>query len=71
MTKSEKKKLIATNAGILVVGMLASFTLPLIMESVTDGRADFLKMIVHVGPLMVAIMVSTAVISKAVGEPAE
>ncbi len=71
MTKSEKKKLITTNAAILAVGMVASFALPLVMESVTDGRADFLKMMAHIGPLIIAMMASTGVISKAIGEPTE
>lgn len=70
MTKAEKKTLITTNALILAVGMIASFVLPLIIDSVTSGRADFLKMMAHVGPLIIAMQTSTGVISKAIGEPA-
>lgn len=71
MTNSEKKKLITTNAAILAAGMLASFVLPLIVESVTDGRANFLKMLMHMFPLVIAMTASNGIISKAVGQPTE
>jgi len=71
MTKSEKKKLIATNAVILTAGMVVSFALPLVVESVTEGRADYIKMMMHMFPLIVAMMASTGIISKAIGHPTE
>jgi hypothetical protein len=71
MKRSEKKKLITTNAAILAAGMFASFVLPLIIESVTDGRADFLKMMMQMFPLIVAMMASTGMISKTIGEPTD
>ena len=71
MTKSDKKKLIATNAAIWVVGILASFILPMVAESMSDGPAGFLKVMAFAFPLMVAMLVSTSVISKAVGEPTD
>jgi hypothetical protein len=69
MTKSEKEKLIRTNAVIWAVGIIASFVLPMVTESLTDGRGAFLKMMVHVFPLIIAMVASTGVISKAVGRP--
>ena len=41
MTQIEKKNLIAANAGIQSVGMLASFVLPMIGDSLTDGLQTF------------------------------
>lgn len=71
MTKSEKKKVITTNAGIWVAGILASFILPMVAESTTEGRSAFLKMMAHGGSLAVALLASTTVISKAIGDPTE
>ena len=67
-TKSEKRKLIATNAAIWTAGILASFILPMVTDSMTEGRSAFLRMIAHTFPLFCAMLVSTSVISKAVGE---
>ena len=36
---SDKKKLVAANAGVLALAAIASFVLPRIAASVTDGRA--------------------------------
>ncbi len=71
MTNSEKQKLLAKNAAVWVAGILASFILPMIAESVSDGPAHFLKVMVFAFPLLVALVVSTGVISKAVGEPTD
>lgn len=71
MNNSAKKKLIATNAAIWAGGMVTSFVFPLIVESITDGRANFLKMMVHLFPLIIAMMASTGIISKAIGQPTE
>lgn len=71
MTRGEKKRLITTNALIWAVGMVVSFIAPLIVESIVDGRGEFLKMAAHVFPLVIAMQASTGVINKAIGEPAE
>lgn len=64
MTKSEKQKLIATNAAIWAAATLISFVLPLIAESMTDGRGNFLKMMAQVFPLICAMWISTGLLSK-------
>lgn len=71
MKKADKNKLIATNAAVWVVGILASFILPMIAESMSDSPAGFLKVMALAFPLIVAMLVSTSVISKAVGEPTD
>jgi hypothetical protein len=71
MTKSNKQKLIATNAAVLAAGMLASFVLPLIAESVTDGRGTFLRALVHVFPLICAMVFSCSLMGKAIPESPE
>ena len=71
MTNSEKQKLLATNAALWVAGILVSFILPMIAESASDGPAHFLKAMSFAFPLLVALVVSTSVISKAVGEPTD
>lgn len=67
MKPADKKKLIASNAGILVVGILVSFVLPMIGDSMTEGRSAFLRMILHVFPLIVSMSASTAIINKSIG----
>jgi hypothetical protein len=71
MTKAEKKKLIATNAAVWVAGILVSFILPMIAESLSAGPAGFLKVLAFGFPLIVAMLFSTSVISKAAGEPTD
>lgn len=71
MTLSAKKKLIAANATIWAGATLLSFILPMVAESITDGPANFLKMMVQTGPLLLGLLVSTAVINKAIGQTAE
>jgi len=56
---------------VWVVGILASFILPMLAESVSDGPAGFLKVMAFAFPLFVAMLVSTGLISKAVGEPTD
>ncbi len=68
MTKPEKK-IITTNAAISVAATLTSFVLPLIAESITDGRGKFLKIMAQVFPLLCGIWISTSLISKAIGDP--
>lgn len=67
MKPADKKKLIASNAGILVVEILVSFVLPMIGDSMTEGRSAFLRMILHVFPLIVSMSASTAIINKSIG----
>ena len=71
MNKSKKNQLIRTNAAIWAGGMLASFILPMIASSLTDGPAGFLNMMTHVFPLIIAMLLSNAAINKAIGEPAD
>ena len=71
MTRAEKTKLIAKNAAVWVVGILLSFILPMVAESISDGPAGFLKVMAFAFPLFIALLVSTSIISKAVGEPTD
>lgn len=71
MTSAEKKRLVGTNAALWVIAILVSFILPMVAESITDGRAAFLKAMAHVFPLLAAIPISTGIISKSVGEPTD
>ena len=71
MIKSQKNKLINSNAALWAIAILASFILPLITDSVTEGRGKFVNAMVQVGPLLIALLVSTALLSKAIGETAE
>lgn len=48
MKPTDKKKRIASNAAILIAGILASFILPMIGDSLTEGRSAFLRMLLHV-----------------------
>ena len=64
MTNSHKKKLIALNASVWGVGILASFILPMISDSITDGSAAFLRMFLHVFPLFVGMYLSTILMAK-------
>lgn len=68
MTQPKKSNLIGTNAAILSAGILASFILPLVAESMTDGRAGFLKAMAHVLPLLIAMYVSCMLMNSAVGK---
>lgn len=66
MNAAAKNTLIQTNAVIWVVGILASFILPMVATSLADGPANFLVMMVQVAPLIAAMYLSTAVISKSI-----
>ena len=64
MNNEARKKLVATNAAVLSLAALASFTLPKIAESMTDGRASFLVAMAQVIPILVAIPISCSLIGK-------
>lgn len=66
MNATEKKNLIGANAAIWAVAILTSFTLPLVTDSLVDGRGDFLRMHTHVFPLVAAMGVLCSVISKSI-----
>lgn len=70
MAPSAKKKLIATNATIWVCATLLSFILPMVAASIADGPAGFLKLVAHVGPLLLGLFVSTGLIDRAIRQPA-
>ncbi len=65
MNANARKLLIATNAIVWVCGILASFILPMVAESLTVGPGNLLQMLTQVGPLFVAMFLSTALLSKA------
>ena len=69
MNNNPRKKLVAKNAAVLAVAALASFALPKIAESITDGPANFLIAMAHVFPILVAIPVSCSLIGKSQPEP--
>lgn len=68
MTSNEKKKLIATNAGIWGISILVSFILPFIADSLSTGPAKFLQMICVTFPLITGMAISSMVISKSIKE---
>ena len=64
MNPKTRKSLISKNAIIWVGGILTSFILPMIAKSLTDGPGNFLQLLTHVGPLFIAMFLSTALLSK-------
>ena len=71
MTKAQKQKIIGVNAAIWTGASLLSFVLPLIAESITDGRGNFLKMMAHMFPLLFALLISSNLLNSAIGETTE
>lgn len=71
MTKADKKKIIAINAALWAGAMLVSFILPLVAESMTEGRGKFLIAMMHVFPLIAAMWISCNLLDRAIGEPTE
>ena len=71
MTKAEKEKLLGTNVLIWVLGIIFAFILPMIAESISDGPARFLKVMAFAFPLIVGMLFSNGVISKALGDPTD
>lgn len=70
MNKPIRQKLVATNAAVLAAGMLASFALPMIADSLHEGRGHFLRALMHVFPLICAMVFSCALMSRAVRQTA-
>ncbi|MDX1929460.1 MAG: hypothetical protein SFV81_23235 [Pirellulaceae bacterium] len=68
MTSTEKKKLIATNAGIWAIAILAAFILPFIAESLASGQAKFVQVMCFAFPLIGGMAISSVVISKSIVE---
>ena len=64
MSDAHKKKLVQTNAAVLTAGMLASFVLPMITDSITDGRGNFLRAMAHIFPLICAMAFSCSLLGK-------
>jgi hypothetical protein len=71
MSIADKRRVIARNAGIWVIAMLASFILPLIVDSVTQKGDRFFGVLAQMGPLMASLLVSTALLDKSMDERAE
>ncbi len=71
MNSARTKKLAAQNAAMLAVAGLASFVLPMITDSLTDGRSNFLRMMAHMIPLLVVIPISSQFVAKAASREAE
>lgn len=68
MNMSEEKsikKLVGLNALILAAAALISFILPLVLDSMLEGRGNFIKAMAHVVPVLLVIPVSCQLISKA------
>jgi hypothetical protein len=51
--------------------ILGSFILPMVAESLSDGPGRFLQVICFAFPLIAAMLVSNATISRAIGEPTD
>ena len=64
MSHIEKRKLVAMNAALLAGAGLASFVLPLILQSITDGPAKFLVAAAQIAPIFVAIPISCSLVGK-------
>ncbi len=64
MNNDARKKLVALNAVVLALAALASFALPKIAESISDGPANFLVAMAQVGPILAAIPISCNLIAK-------
>ena len=64
MKNDARKKMVAINAAVLALAALASFVLPKIAASITDGPAEFLVAMVQVFPMLVAIPISCSLIWK-------
>jgi hypothetical protein len=71
MKKSEKQKLMATNAAVWGAGILAAFILPMVIESLSTGPGSFGKVLGFALPLLAGMFFSCIFISKAIGEPTE
>lgn len=65
-TQQTQQELIAWNAAVIAVAALASFVLPRIAASMTDGRANFLIAMAQVVPVLSAIPVSCGFVKKAI-----
>lgn len=68
MTPTSKKRIVAGNAGIWVISILASFILPLVAASASSGNAGFLKLLCFALPLLIGMTMSTILISKSVAD---
>ncbi|MEL6821072.1 MAG: hypothetical protein AAFP70_04870, partial [Calditrichota bacterium] len=53
------------NAIIWIGGIFASFILPMVAQSVAIGAGNFLQVIAQVGPLFIALFLSTSAIKNA------
>lgn len=69
MSHPGKRKLVAMNAALLAGAGLVSFVLPLILQSITDGPANFLVAAAQVAPILVAIPISCSFIVKSTEQP--
>ena len=69
MSRPEKRKLVAMNAALLAGAGLLSFVLPLILQSITDGPANFLVAAAQVAPVFAAIPISCSFIGKSIEKP--
>ena len=70
MTDEQNKKLIGSNAVILTAAALASFVLPMIVESMTEGRGNFIKAMAQMIPLFAVIPLSCRLVAMA-GAPSK
>ncbi len=68
MLKSEKARLIAINSFVWVCLILVSFVLPLMFDSLNEGRGKFLQVLAQVGPLFAGVLVSTAMLNSGIPE---
>ena len=65
VNEERAKKLVAMNAGILAAAALVSFILPMILDSMLEGRGNFIKAMAHVLPILAAIPFSCRLIAIA------
>ncbi|MEZ6058478.1 MAG: hypothetical protein R3C01_17390 [Planctomycetaceae bacterium] len=71
MTSTDKKKLINTNAFVWATSILVSFVLPMVTDSLTEGRSQFLRAITHVAPLIAAMWITTSLIDRSISPTPE
>lgn len=65
MTSETVNALVKKNAAIWMGGIFASFILPMIAQSMIDGAGNFLQVITQIGPLFIALFLSTSAIKNA------
>ena len=68
VSKSEKTRLIAIKAVIWTCPVLTSFILPLVFDSLSEGRGKFLHVLAQIGPLLASVIVTSTMLNAGIPE---